>query len=219
MSSIPRSESQIGPRGKHSNSHEHRGPQWTHEIKKALWHVSVCLRRNGATQNCTKVPPCNINASRVVRVPRINADERRARRGKAACDFQLAAGCARETDRGLWNRTLCQRCRRWGIPETTSGQEIWTKTRLSCSAGCFIRRFWCTSLPCGGPGRCVGDAATRDTLWNRGDVVATVALIKTRKAVKWNNGSEIGSNRSPPVTRKSGKPCVSSPRFYIPTAS
>lgn len=125
----------------------------------------------------------------------VNAGARWTRRMWFPASVMLAARCAAETGAGLWNRTLCQGCRRAGVPETSAnpGYSLYTDWYVfsSASAGCFFLRFFYCFLffpllllllhaVYSGPGCRVGDAVTRDILWFGGDVLATIELIKNK---------------------------------------
>lgn len=76
----------------------------------------------------------------------VNAGARWTRRMWFPASVMLAARCAAETGAGLWNRTLCQGCRRAGVPETSAnpGYSLYTDWYVfsSASAGCFFLRFF-----------------------------------------------------------------------------
>lgn len=103
------------------------------------------------------------------------------------------------------------------LPEMSTVRNPWNRRcpgnmdqRCSvCVCGLvFPRRFSAAPLQWSGPGCRVGDAATRETLWFRRDVLAAVAWTEISNPVTRGIGVQRDptNKASPPVTRKSGKP-------------
>lgn len=157
-------------------------------LKNALWYISVCnlgqSDRGPWKQQRKKVESCNIYGSGVVRVPWVNEGDWRARwtsRMWSPASVILAARCERDRERGReGDRRGAMKADL--LPEMSTERNPWNhrcpgnmdKSGSACECGLFSVGF-CILLQCSGPGCRVGDAATRDTLWFRRDVLATDA--------------------------------------------